>query len=148
MSLSGEANFRHFYFGQAVEILREETMKLPMKKLFCRIHCRQCFCSSLPVGPSQGDSAQPNLTYTQLKHSGPREVAFASGSIRAGRGDCQHMWSLNFQTSTLPTSSLTLERQRLGTATGEQNRFLPHDGEIQHFGASRCLKIGLRFFTV
>lgn len=34
MSLSGEANFRHFYFGQAVEILREETIKLPIKKLF------------------------------------------------------------------------------------------------------------------
>lgn len=34
MSLSGEANFRHFYFGQAVEILGEEIIKLPMKKLF------------------------------------------------------------------------------------------------------------------
>lgn len=34
MSLSGEANFRHLYFGQAVETLREEITKLPMKKLF------------------------------------------------------------------------------------------------------------------
>lgn len=33
MSLSGEANFRHFYFGQAVEILPEEIINLPIKKL-------------------------------------------------------------------------------------------------------------------
>ncbi|KAI1240764.1 hypothetical protein IHE44_0009207 [Lamprotornis superbus] len=59
----------------------------------------------------QGDFAQPNLTYTQLKHTGSREVAWASGSNRTVRGDCQHLQGLSFQTNTLPTSSLTLERQ-------------------------------------
>lgn len=48
MSLSGEANFRHFYFGQAVETLREEVIKLPVKKLVLQDALPTVFPQQLP----------------------------------------------------------------------------------------------------